>query len=217
MIIGICGLIGSGKDTIAAHLVKTYGYQRYSWAAPLKDITSVLFGWDRSMLEGTTPDQRSQRETKDDWWSSKLGKEWSPRYALQYIGTEVMRNSLHQDIWVLAGQRRIASMGDVVIPDTRFPNEIQAIRELGGEIWQVCRGPDPEWYKELTFFKSYMKEHATDAAVTEYMQSTYPNIHASEYGWHGQRFDRYLHNHGNIDDLIPQIDLKIRDQTASVA
>ena len=216
MIIGICGLIGSGKDTIAAHLVQSHGYMRYSWATPLKDIASVLFGWDRDMLEGTTADLRALREQRDDWWSNKLDKDWSPRYALQYVGTEVMRNSLHPDIWVLAGQRRIAGMGDVVIPDTRFPNEIEAIREMGGQIWRVSRGPEPEWYKELTFYKNFMSKHVLTADdVTKFMTENYPSVHASEYSWHGQRFDAVFDNKGAVEDLIKLVDLKVRDQSRS--
>ena len=213
MIIGICGLIGSGKDTIAAHLFQRYGYQRYSWATPLKDIASVLFGWDRAMLEGTTGELRAAREQRDDWWSSKIGKEWSPRYALQYVGTEVMRNSLHPDIWVLAGQRRIGEMGDVVIPDTRFPNEIAAIREMGGQIWRVSRGPDPEWYRELTFYKSFMSKHVlTNDDITKFMTENYPSVHASEYSWHGQAFDAVFDNSGTVEDLMQSVDLKIGNQ-----
>lgn len=205
MIIGICGLIGAGKDTIAEHLVSKHGYERYSWASPLKDITATLFGWDRDMLEGTTPTQREQREINDAWWSEKLGKNWSPRYALQYMGTEVMRNALDSNIWVLAGQRRIANKTHVVIPDTRFPNEIKAIREMGGQIWNVQRGPIPEWYAGLTGFKA---EYTTYTAwdVDNFMKSTYPTTHASEYSWHGTKFDAVLYNNETIDQLKISID-----------
>lgn len=211
MIIGICGLIGSGKDTIASHLAERYSYERYSWASPLKDITAQLFGWDRGMLEGTTPEQRAAREIRDDWWSAKLGKDWTPRYGLQYMGTEVMRNALHTDIWVLAGMKRIAGKSSVVIPDTRFPNEIKAIRELGGIIWNVRRGPVPEWYAALTGFKA---DHTLHTAwdVDNFMRSTYPSIHASEYSWHGTEFDAVFHNDATIDRLKQSVDSVIGDQ-----
>lgn len=219
MIIGIAGLIGSGKDTIASHLVEKYGYERYSWASPLKDITATLFGWDRNMLEGATPEQRAAREVKDDWWSYRLEKNWTPRYGLQYMGTEVMRNALHEDIWVLAGMRRIADKQNVAIPDTRFPNEIAAIKELGGVIWNVRRGPNPEWYDALTKFK-----RAEDVSRPEqwlkvgpelvewFMKENYPNVHASEYSWHGTEFDAVFQNNGTIDDLKATVDLVIGDQ-----
>lgn len=54
MIIGVCGLIGSGKDTIADYLVNIHEFRRDSFAATLKDVVSAVFGWDRDMLEGRT-------------------------------------------------------------------------------------------------------------------------------------------------------------------
>ena len=53
MIIGITGLIGSGKDTVAKLFVER-GCTQDSFAAPLKDVCSSIFGWDRTMLEGDT-------------------------------------------------------------------------------------------------------------------------------------------------------------------
>lgn len=213
MIIGIVGLIGSGKDTIASHLVKNYSYERYSWAMPLKDITARLFGWNRDMLEGTTSEQRDQREIQDDWWSSKLGKNWSPRSALQYMGTEVMRNALHTDIWVLAGQHWIAGKSNVVIPDTRFPNEITAIREMGGVIWNVRRSNVPDWCAALTGYKAEYTAH-TSWDVDNFMKSTYPAVHASEYSWHGADFDAVIPNDGSVQDLEYLIDALLGNVTA---
>jgi hypothetical protein len=204
MIIGITGLIGSGKDTIASHLVEKYNYERYSWAIPLKDITAQLFGWDRDMLEGTTQSQRLEREITDEWWSSKLNKNWSPRYALQFIGTEVMRNALHPDIWILAGMKRIAGKTNVVIPDTRFPNEIKAIKEMGGVIWNVQRGSLPEWYNALTKFKE--TPNVTFELIEWYMKENFPSVHASEYSWHGTKFDAVFYNNETIDRLKHSID-----------
>ena len=51
MILGVTGLIGSGKDTIADYLVTEHGFKRVSFAASLKDAVAAVFGWDREMLE----------------------------------------------------------------------------------------------------------------------------------------------------------------------
>ena len=64
MIIGICGLIGSGKGTVADVLVDEHGFQKISFADKLKDAVSVLFDWDRDMLEGETSESRFWREKK---------------------------------------------------------------------------------------------------------------------------------------------------------
>jgi dephospho-CoA kinase len=49
MIVGLVGLIGSGKDTAADFLVENYNFQRESFAGHLKDIVSIVFGWDRNL------------------------------------------------------------------------------------------------------------------------------------------------------------------------
>ena len=50
MIIGICGLIGSGKGIVSDYLVDTYGFEKISFADKLKDAVSELFGLDRQIL-----------------------------------------------------------------------------------------------------------------------------------------------------------------------
>ena len=145
MLIGLLGRIGSGKGTVAEELVNTYGFRQDSYASTLKDMTAVLFNWDRAMLEGDTSESREAREQVDVWWSDKLGiKDFTPRLALQLIGTNVFRNNFHQDIWLLSVMARYKDGENVVISDCRFPNEVQAIRDLGGRIIQVDRGEEPE-------------------------------------------------------------------------
>ena len=41
MIIGICGLIGSGKDTVAQTLIDKHNFVKTSFADRLKDLTSI--------------------------------------------------------------------------------------------------------------------------------------------------------------------------------
>lgn len=207
MLIGICGLIGSGKDTIADYLVKNNQYHRYSWASPLKDITSAMFGWDREMIEGTTPENRLERDVIDSWWSDNLGFDWSPRIAMQKLGTDVLRNSLHSDIWILAGMRRIQGRDNVVIPDTRFTNEINIIRKSGGKIWHVYRGAYPKWYDELTEFKR--TNVPTESGVKQWMKANHPTVHESEYVWHGSDFDQTFDNSGDFGHLHAQIDKEL--------
>ena len=79
MIIGICGLIGSGKGTVSDHLVDTYGFEKISFADKLKDAVSELFGWNRPLLEGDTPGSRQWREEQDDFWTKETGRIITPR------------------------------------------------------------------------------------------------------------------------------------------
>ena len=99
-----------------------------------------MFGWDREALEGVTPASRAWREQVDPWWSARLGiPGLTPRWALQHVGTEVMRNAFHQDIWTASMQRRLHAANDVVVSDVRFANEADAIRAAGGVLVRVSR------------------------------------------------------------------------------
>ena len=148
MIIGICGFIGSGKDTVADYLVNFHEFRRESFASTLKDAVSAVFGWDRTMLEGRTKEAREWREQVDPWWAERLAMPTlTPRWVLQYWGTEVCRKAFHDDIWIASLENKIRNSRDhVVISDCRFPNEIQAIKDAGGTIVWVQRGALPEWY-----------------------------------------------------------------------
>ena len=135
MILGVTGFIGSGKDTVADYLCTFHGYKRISFAASLKDAIASIFGWDRELLEGTTKSSREWREQIDPWWSERLGKEITPRYVLQYWGTEVCRNGFHSDIWVASVENKLRKSTDnIVITDCRFANEILAIKNAGGVV-----------------------------------------------------------------------------------
>ena len=46
MLIGIVGLIGSGKDTVAERLVQKHGYIKDSFAKSLKDAVAAMFNWN---------------------------------------------------------------------------------------------------------------------------------------------------------------------------
>jgi hypothetical protein len=198
MIIGVCGFIGSGKDTIADYLVNFHEFRRESFANTLKDAVSSVFGWDRTMLEGRTKEAREWREQVDPWWAQRLAMPTlTPRWVLQYWGTEVCRKTFHDDIWIASLENKLRQSKDnVVVSDVRFPNEITAIKNLGGKIVWVQRGALPEWY-----------EHAVEAnagsnvAINEMMIR---KVHASEWAWIGSDFDAILDNNGTIDMLFNQ-------------
>ena len=78
MIIGISGLIGSGKNAVAQSLTENFGYKQIAFADAVKDSVSSLFGWDREMLEGDTPESREWREQPDEFWSEETDKTITP-------------------------------------------------------------------------------------------------------------------------------------------
>ena len=78
MIIGICGLIGSGKGSVADILVQEHNYKKISFADKLKDGVASVFGWDRQMLEGDNAESVKWREQKDEFWTKETGNEITP-------------------------------------------------------------------------------------------------------------------------------------------
>ena len=192
MIIGICGLIGSGKGTVADVLVDQ-GFTKVSFADKLKDGVSTIFGWDRAMLEGDTDESRQWREQRDDFWSAETEMEVTPRLVLQLFGTDCLRNGFHDGVWVsLLKKHMLDNPDNYVIPDVRFRNEQNMIRELGGEIWRVQRGDIPEWYG------CAMLDNTTGSNLMEEY-----DVHPSEYKWidMNNKFDVTLYNEGTIEDL----------------
>ena len=208
MIIGICGLIGSGKDTIADYLQNIHQFKRESFAHTLKDAVAAVFGWDRELLEGRTKHSREWRETVDSWWATRLDMpNLTPRWVLQYWGTEVFRKGFHDDLWIAALENKLRnSSDDIVITDCRFPNEIRAIREAGGVVIRVRRGPDPEWMNIATI----ANQSATPGASTQILTDL--GIHASESAWAGTKFDYEINNDADgLDPLFAQIKNLVQD------
>jgi len=214
MIIGVCGFIGSGKDTIADYLVNFHGFRRESFANTLKDAVSAVFGWDRVMLEGRTKQAREWREQRDEWWSNRLGREITPRWVLQYWGTEVCRKGFHDDIWIASLENKLRnSTDDIVISDCRFPNEIKSIRDAGGIIVWVKRGELPEWYDWAESANRGQSGNMSWAISKHNLEKA--GIHASETAWVGTKFDAILENDSSIDDLFDKVKSLVEDRLVS--
>lgn len=197
MIIGLVGYIGSGKNTAAEYFIAEADYKSDSFAATLKDVCAVTFDWPRHLMEGDTKESRYFRETIDSWWSAKLGiGNFTPRLALQLVGTNTFRNHFHSDMWLLTLQKRYETSTDnVIITDARFPNEIEFIRELGGQIIFVDNGKYPEW--------KAMAEAANKGGsfAKNKMETQYEDVHFSEWAWAGTEIDEVVYNTGSLNDL----------------
>jgi hypothetical protein len=198
MIIGICGFIGSGKDTVADFLVNFHEFRRESFASTLKDSVAAVFGWDRTLLEGRTAEAREWREQVDPWWAERLDMPTlTPRWVLQYWGTEVCRRSFHDDIWIASLENKLRNSKDnIVISDCRFPNEIEAIKKAGGQIVWVQRGALPEWYDDAVSANQGHNIGINNMKLRK--------IHASEWAWLGNEFNHIIDNNGTIDELFKQ-------------
>ena len=216
MIIGVCGFIGAGKDTIADYLTNFHGFRRESFANSLKDAVAQVFGWDRTMLEGRTTQARAWREQVDPWWAERLDmSNLTPRWVLQYWGTEVCRKGFHDDIWIAALENKLRnSKDDIVISDCRFPNEIKSIKANGGIVVRVVRGPEPEWYDAAVSANKGPDGNVSWATSKARLERV--GIHASETAWVGTEFDAVLDNNTTIDDLFAQVKDLVQDRPASI-
>lgn len=197
MIIGVIGLINSGKSSIANTLVEDYGFTKVSFADSLKDAVAAIFGWDRQLLQGDTEQSRLWREQFDDYWTDVMGHPVSPRWVLQHIGTDVMRDHFHKNIWVHSLMKKVADPHkNYVISDVRFRNEVDVILSQHGQIWEVQRPPIPDWYS--TKFDDYddLKRH---------MEIYHPQVHASEWDWRLTKRNYILQNTGTLTDLKDKV------------
>lgn len=198
-VIGLVGFIGSGKGA-AGDILCEYGYKKESFAGGVKDAASYMFGWPRKMLEGDTEESRNWRETPDSFWSKKFGREFTPREALQLLGTEVGRDIFHQDFWVIQMENRLRFHDDsIVITDVRFPNEIKWIRSVGGKVFEIQRGTSPNWYKMLKATHPDRDQDFRWNIMSDY------NVHYSEWAWVGCRMDGTISNDGTLEDLTNKI------------
>ena len=207
MIIGICGFIGSGKDTAANYLVGWHGFRRDSFAGALKDAVATVFGWDRELLEGLTPEARVWREQVDPWWAKRLDMpKLTPRWVLQYWGTEVCRKGFNDDIWIASLENKLSkSQDNIVISDVRFPNEVAAIKRAGGMVVRVVRGDEPVWF-DTARLACQGNKTALDAMENVHC------VHASEWAWTNTEFDVVVDNNGTINDLFKQSEMLAKNQ-----
>jgi len=208
MIISLSGLIGSGKDTVADYLVGERGFTRMSFAGTLKDAVAAIFGWDREMLEGKTPEARIQRDQIDIWWARRLEmSQLTPRWVLQHFGTECCRRHFHNDIWLASLEHQLLSLQgkDVVISDSRFKNELQMLRAHGATLVAVQRGKQPDWWKTAVAGNTGDEEAYMKMSV----QSA---VHPSEWDWAGFDFDVTIKNDGSLSNLYNRADDIIKNQ-----
>lgn len=165
--IALCGLAGSGKDTVADLLCTHAGFRRLAFADTLRAEVADAFGLDPVYL--------TARATKDTPMPAlalarapltfrnavltnamasgetfhplqpAIDAPRSPRQIMQWWGTEY-RRAADPDYWVQQMRNRVnylrARLGEhrIVITDLRFPNEADYIRTTAGaQIWRITR------------------------------------------------------------------------------
>lgn len=142
LLIGLTGRAGAGKDACARPLL--HRFTRVAFADPLKAAAKALFDFSDAQLADP-----ELKERVDERWH------FTPRRALQVLGTDVLRTHLGaaiglprgESLFVHLARTRVnalrASGAAVVVTDVRFDDEAQMIIDLGGFIVRVSRPAAP--------------------------------------------------------------------------
>lgn len=133
MLIGLTGLAGSGKSEVAAVLIEN-GFERVKFAAPLKNMLRTLMrdmGYCEDDIERHVEGDLKETEIPE------IGV--TMRHLMVTLGTEWGRDSVRPDLWTRLWAAQADRFPHVVVDDVRFPNEVEAIRARGGQIWRIER------------------------------------------------------------------------------
>jgi hypothetical protein len=134
MLIGLSGLAGAGKSEVAAVLMNEFGFVRVKFADPLKNMI-------RTMLRGMGHiDEDVERMIEGDLKEVEIPELGvTPRRLMITLGTEWGRDLIREDIWIRLWTAAAEMHADVIADDVRFPNEVDAIRGRGGQLWRIER------------------------------------------------------------------------------
>ena len=175
-LIGLSGKRGSGKNTVATMMQEAnHLYQEFGFANKLKYIASQLTGGGYDMYS-----QQGKTEHIPEWGMT-VGE------LLQRLGTDAIRNGLHQQAWVLACFADIGEESYAIITDCRFPNEVAAIHERGGIVLRIEGDPLKQQGDG-----SRDDTHVSETALDDY-----------------QGFDGIICNDGSLEQLRGRVEMAL--------
>ena len=150
LIIGLGAYRRVGKDTFGNFLIEAcrerdpnFAIGKRSFAYKLKQVCHDLYSW-AGLREPEFYETREGEQYREVVLR-QIGK--SPRQIWIDMGTKTVREHVYEPTWLdylLKGQH---DLDVLVIPDVRFPNEAEAIREAGGVLVKIVRpgfGPGPD-------------------------------------------------------------------------
>ena len=130
----------------------------FSFADPLKSIAIQLFGLTEEQCYGTDEDKNTPINIKWENMPNVINASgfMTAREFLQHFGTDVCRG-IKPDIWTSACINRILSSGTelAIVPDVRFPNEVESIQKAGGKVIRLTRKPHEDEHDSETALDGY--------------------------------------------------------------
>lgn len=150
MLIGLSGVAGAGKDTVANYLVKNYGFRRYAFADAVRDVALAINPYvPIAVYDLETPETywpRLSDVIEESGWDHAKRTVPEVRRLLQVIGTEAGRMLVGTNVWVDILESKLQADGwpNAVITDFRFPNEDKFIRDNIGVTVKIIRDNNPD-------------------------------------------------------------------------
>lgn len=128
-IIGLAGMGGVGKSTLANMIIQNNGFVRGSFADPIRLMIYAL---------GVTEDDTRDPVKKNQPHPKLNGK--TPVYAMETLGTKWGRELMGEDFWL---NRALDSISRplTIYDDIRYQNEVDGIIARGGRVFRLF---DPE-------------------------------------------------------------------------
>ena len=170
MRIALSGLKRSGKDTIGSYLIQNYSCKRFAFADEVKRLARELF-----------PEEFVQNDKPVD--------------LLQWLGNTMRQRN--PDVWINRLSTMIQLTKDpvpnLVVTDVRYPNEVQALKNLGFTIVKV----------QVPVEVSIERSKATEVNFTEELL-----LHESEQlaQSNEQYYDYIIENTGTLEELYSKVE-----------
>jgi len=143
MILGLNGLKGSGKDTVAAYLIKEHDFERRAFADPLKKSVAALFDIPYHEIDKWKNEEVFVQLGDTAGLTYKTGtfRSMTFRQFLQRYGTESHRGVFGDNFWLDYTLPKDAYYAgrNIAITDLRFENEAMRVHSCGGFIVEVVR------------------------------------------------------------------------------
>lgn len=141
-VLALAGRAGSGKSTVAEHLISEHGYVRVKFAGPLKNMLRAVYKYNG--VTGDEVERRLEGDLKEVPDAALGGR--SPRHAMQALGGEWGREMMHSDLWVSMWEAQVQQVlvagFNVIVDDLRYANEAAAVHKFGGTVLGLT-GRDP--------------------------------------------------------------------------